>query len=79
MSQRPVPEMCTGCARDRRTTCEVIVEPGFMYQNRGSCFARVNAARAREIEKEIAFMIGKRYPKKRRTAQSVKDAQERRI
>ena len=57
--QRPVPEMCLGCARDKGVKCEIITEPGFIYDNRGRiCFARVNAARAKQIEKEIAFVAG---------------------
>ena len=59
--QRPVPEMCLGCARDKRTKCEVITEPGWLYEHRGICFAWVNEARAKEIEKEIKFLRG---PKK---------------
>ena len=57
----PVPEMCLGCARDKRTKCEVVTEPGWIYEHRGTCFARVNAARAKQIEKEIEFLRG---PKK---------------
>ena len=62
--QKPVPAMCTGCARDKRTKCEVITEPGYLFENRGSCFARVNARRAKEIEAEIVFLRGKKYERK---------------
>lgn len=54
--QCPVPEMCGGCARDKKTTCLVITEPTFIYRTRGICFAKVDARRAKEIEKEIAFI-----------------------
>jgi hypothetical protein len=53
-TQRPIPKMCLGCARDKGVTCEVISNPEFIYEHRGKCFARVNGIRAREIEKEIA-------------------------
>jgi len=53
-SQRPIPKMCLGCARDKGATCEVISNPEFIYEHRGKCFARVNARKAKEIEKEIA-------------------------
>jgi hypothetical protein len=57
-SQRPIPEMCLGCARNKGTTCETISNPEFIYERRGSCFAKMNARRAREIEKDIAFAAG---------------------
>jgi hypothetical protein len=52
--QRPVPEMCLGCYRNKGVRCEVISEPAYICEHRGTCFARVNARRAKEIEKEIA-------------------------
>lgn len=54
-SQRPVPEMCTGCARNKRIWCDVILEPGYIYAHRGKCFAKVTPAGAMEIEDEISF------------------------
>lgn len=54
--QHPISEMCAGCARDKGTTCEVINEPSYIYEHRGACFARVDEARAKEIEKEIKFI-----------------------
>lgn len=51
--ERPVPEMCTGRARESNTKCEVIAEPGYFYKKYGKCFARVDMIRARQIEKEI--------------------------
>lgn len=60
----PVPEMCLGCARVQKDKCEIITEPGYLFENRGSCFARVNARRAKEIEAEIVFLRGKKYERK---------------
>jgi len=62
--ERPVPEMCKGCALDKGATCKVINEPAYIYEHRGSCFARVNARRAKEIETEIDFLRGKTYGRK---------------
>jgi hypothetical protein len=60
---RPVPEMCSGCYRDQRNKCEVITEPAYIYKHRGSCFARMNAYKAKSIEKDIAFIAGYRLNK----------------
>ena len=54
--ETPVPEMCAGCARNKNMYCEVIKAPGWLYEHRGICFAWVNEARAKEIEKEIKFI-----------------------
>jgi len=57
---RPVPEMCTGCARNLIDTCVIITEPKYIYKHRRSCFAKIDAARAWEIEKEINIISGSR-------------------
>jgi len=63
--QYTVPEMCTGCARKKLSRCEVIIEPAYIHEQRGkNCFAKVDAARAQEIEDEIEFNNGK--PRKKR-------------
>lgn len=54
--EKPVPEMCDGCARNKNMYCEVIKAPGWLYEHRGICFAWVNEARAKEIEAEIKFI-----------------------
>jgi hypothetical protein len=57
--EKPVPEMCAGCARNKKTYCgEVIKAPGWLYEHhpRGICFAWINEARAKEIEAEIKFI-----------------------
>ncbi len=59
--QRPVPEMCAGCARAKRSRCDVITEPEYFYKTRGTCFARVNARRAKEIEEELKAINGPRW------------------
>ena len=61
---RPVPDMCMGCARDKGIICEVMTEPSYIHEHRGTCFARMNARRAKEIEKEIEFVRGKTYGRK---------------
>ena len=37
--ETPVPEMCAGCARNKKMYCEVIKAPGWLYEHRGICFA----------------------------------------
>ena len=54
--EKPVPEMCDGCARNKNMYCEVIKAPGWLYEHREICFAWVNEARAKEIKKEIKFI-----------------------
>ena len=54
--EKPVPEMCDGCARNKKMYCEVIKAPGWLYEHRGICFAWINEARAKEIEAEIKFI-----------------------
>ena len=52
--EKPIPKMCKGCARNKRTHCEVIKDPEYIYENRGGiCYAWVNPQRAVEIEEEI--------------------------
>ena len=54
--ETPVPEMCAGCARNKKTYCEVIKAPGWLYEHRGICFAWVDEAQAKAIEAEIKFI-----------------------
>jgi hypothetical protein len=58
--EKPIPEMCTGCVRcqSRMFHCDVIKEPRYIYKHRGTCFARVDARRAAEIEEEIRANTG---------------------
>lgn len=51
--QYPVDE-CEGCARNKKLKCEVILEPRFIFESYGSCFARVTQEQADQIEREIA-------------------------
>ena len=53
-SERPVQEMCEGCGHDCRNRCDVIKDPGWIFQHRKrKCFAKVSPERAKEIEAEI--------------------------
>ena len=54
---RPVAE-CLGCARDRKTRCEIIEEPGYFWGKYGRCFAMVTAEQARQIEQQIRINMG---------------------
>ena len=54
--ETPVPEMCAGCARNKKMYCEVIKAPGWLYAHRGICFAWVDEAQAKAIEAEIKFI-----------------------
>ena len=51
----PVPEMCGGCAWNKKLKCEVITEPRYIYNKRGTCFAKATAAQVVQIESEIAL------------------------
>lgn len=51
--EKIIEEMCRGCYRSFRGVCEVISEPGYIYQLRGECWAWVDYDRAMEIEEEI--------------------------
>ncbi len=53
MSEQIVPEMCEGCGWAGKTLCRIIKDPGWIYQHRGNCFARMTPERVREIEHEI--------------------------
>ena len=46
-------EECKGCAREGRNICKLIKEPGYFWNKYGHCFAKVDHARAAEIEEEI--------------------------
>jgi hypothetical protein len=52
-------EECKGCARAGRILCKVIKEPGYFWDKYGYCFARVDHARAAEIEGEIKSACSK--------------------
>ncbi len=51
--ERPVQEMCEGCARNKGMFCVIIKEPGWFFVSRGECFAWVDKDRAEEIERQI--------------------------
>jgi hypothetical protein len=53
MTDKPIREMCKGCERNRRTKCAVIKEPGYIYEKRGKCWAKVDTKTALRIEDEI--------------------------
>jgi len=36
--EKPIPEMCTGCARNKNMYCEVIKAPGWLHEHRGDMF-----------------------------------------
>lgn len=52
--QAPVDAMCQGCGNRRPGFCKVIIEPGWIYKHRGTCFAKVTKERAMEIEVQIS-------------------------
>jgi hypothetical protein len=53
-SERPVKEMCKGCGHDCGNRCDVIKDPGWVFQHRkGNCFAKVTPEKAEEIENSI--------------------------
>lgn len=53
-SERPVQEMCEGCGHNCGTRCDVINEPGWIYEHRkGKCFAKVSPERVKEIENKL--------------------------
>lgn len=54
--ETPVPEMCDGCARNKKMHCEVIKAPEWICKHRGICFAWVDEAQAKAIEAEIKFI-----------------------
>jgi len=66
--ETPVPEMCAGCAHNKKMYCEVVKEPIFFYTYHGKCFSWVNEAQAKEIEKEIAFLNGKQVRRRRKSS-----------
>jgi hypothetical protein len=57
-------EECKGCARAGRILCKVIKEPGYFWDKYGYCFARVDHARAAEIEEEIKLAPSNTKPRK---------------
>ncbi len=56
--EKPIPEMCKGCARNKKMYCEIIKRPEYIYKRRKICFSWVDAKRAAEIEEEIRANTG---------------------
>ena len=60
-SERLVKEMCEGCGHNCRNRCDVIKDPGWIYEHRkGKCFAKVSPEQLKQIEDEIDLAAKRR-------------------
>ena len=55
---RPIAQ-CVGCARNKRSRCEVLNETSYFWERYGHCFAMVDEGRANEIERELVALTGR--------------------
>ena len=52
--KKPIPTMCSDCARNRGFQCDSITEPSYILKVRnGNCWAKVTPAEAVKIEDDI--------------------------